>query len=260
MSKTDTLRQQPNGGQNGAGPYSPELSAVLQKAVPEGLEKNVSNSGVPRATKAVSHEKPDGSKSSPSDRTVLQQHVDYWDFDNDGKIYPLDTYRGFCNIGFPRIMSFIAIFVIHGTFSYWSQDSWMPDPFFSLLTKNIHRTRHGSDSQTYDPEGRFVPEKFEEIFSKHDKANKGGLYLREMIDMAKNVRKIMDPVGWSAMAFEWGATYYLLHNKEGYVSKEHIRGVYDGSLFYQLDEANSKRKSQHKSKKHHKSQHKSKHI
>ena len=48
-------------------------------------------------------------------------------------------------------------FVIHSAFSWWSQDSWLPDPFFSILTKNIHRTRHGSDSQIYDSEGRFVP-------------------------------------------------------------------------------------------------------
>lgn len=35
---------------------------------------------------------------------------DYWDFDNDGKIYPWDTYKGFYNIGFPPILAFISMY------------------------------------------------------------------------------------------------------------------------------------------------------
>lgn len=56
-------------------------------------------------------------------------------------------------------------------------------------------------------------QKFEELFSKYDKNNKGGLTLHELIDLARSVRKIMDPVGWTASALEWGATYYIAHNK-----------------------------------------------
>lgn len=54
---------------------------------PLGYNRNVcfqiTNPGLPRANKAVSAEKPSGGRS-PSDRSVLQQHVDFFDFDKDG--------------------------------------------------------------------------------------------------------------------------------------------------------------------------------
>lgn len=212
-----------------------QLPWQLKKPVPEDLDNFLKNPGAPRAVIAASKEAPDGSIQSNRNRTVLQQHVDYWDFDNDGKIYPLDTYRGFYNIGFPPILAFLSVFVIHSAFSWWSQDSWLPDPFFSILTKNIHRTRHGSDSQIYDSEGRFVPQKFEELFTKYDKTGKGGLSLWELLEMTAAVRKIMDPFGWSAAQFEWLSTYYVCHNKDGYIEKEKIRRVYDGTLFPELE-------------------------
>ena len=33
----------------------------------------------------------------------------------------------------------------------------------------------GSDSGVFDTEGRYVPQRFEELMSKYDKDNKGGL-------------------------------------------------------------------------------------
>jgi peroxygenase len=72
-------------------------------------------------------------------------------------IWPTATYVGFRKVGFHPILSFIAIFVIHGTFSFASQDGWLPDLRMPIYVKNIHRTKHGSDSEVYDTEGRFVP-------------------------------------------------------------------------------------------------------
>lgn len=100
---------------------------------------------------------------NPSQRTVLQQHCDFWDEDKDGIIYPMDTYRfanaasksalsithgthlghpvcrGFRKIGAPVWMSFLAIFFIHGSFSYWTLPGWIPDPTFPIYTARIHK-------------------------------------------------------------------------------------------------------------------------
>jgi hypothetical protein len=47
----------------------------------------------------------------------------------------------------------------------------------------IHRTKHGSDSGVYDTEGRFIPQRFEDLFSKFDVNGKGGLDFDDIQDM-----------------------------------------------------------------------------
>ena len=51
----------------------------------------------------------------------------------------------------------------------------IPDPQFPIIIKNVDRCKHGSDSETYDTEGNYVPQKFEEVFSKYAKTRKDGL-------------------------------------------------------------------------------------
>lgn len=53
---------------------------------------------------------------------------------------------GFRRLGFGRLVSFLAVPFIHGSFSYPTNPSWLPDPFFRLYQKNMHRSKHGSDS------------------------------------------------------------------------------------------------------------------
>jgi peroxygenase len=95
----------------------------------------------------------------------------------------------------------------------------------------MHRTKHGSDSETYDTEGRFVPDKFEAIFSKFDKEGKGGLNLRDIGDMVHQNMNVNDFVGWIAERLEWYTFYLLAANEDGIITKEKIRAMYDGSLF-----------------------------
>lgn len=114
----------------------------------------------------------------------------------------MDTYRGFREIGFNIFLSALSMFVIHANFSYPSCPSIIPDPFFRLYLSNIHKTKHGSDTGTYDNEGRFVPQKFEDFFSKYGDGEKDGLTAQEIWEGLKGQRGIMDPIGWGGAAFE----------------------------------------------------------
>jgi hypothetical protein len=132
---------------------------------------------------------------------VLQQHCDFFDPDNDGVIFPSDTYRGFHKLGFGILLSLLAVFIIHPNFSYPTLNSYIPDPLFRIYTARIHKDKHGSGSGTYDTEGRFVPQKFEDMFSKYAE---GGdtLTLWQVTKMLKGQRLIADPIGWGGAFFE----------------------------------------------------------
>jgi peroxygenase len=228
----------------------PEAPITIKRPVAIEADKFIPKPGIARANKAVSTERPHGADSSP-DRLVIQQHIDFWDADHDGIIYPLDTFRGFHKIGFNWFLSFIAIFVIHGTFSWWSSDSWIPSPRFPIYIKNSFKLKHGSDSGTFDTEGRYVPQHFEDNFAKYAKKQKDALTLREVVNMIIGNRNIMDPVGWTAAALEWGALYYIAHNEQGFLTKERVRANYDGTLWYTLARENEARKKAAKEKRAH---------
>ena len=164
---------------------------------------------------------------------VVQQHASYWDFDNDGVIWPQDTYRGFRQWGWMIPLALLGTFIINLNLSYPTVSGLLPDPFFRIYIKNLHKDKHGSDSMSYDNEGRFRAQNFEDFFSKYDRGNKGGLDLGDIMRAHKGQRMVFDFFGWSAMALEWLATYLLLWPEDGIMRKEDVRKVFDGSIFQQ---------------------------
>lgn len=139
--------------------------------------------------------------SKHSHQTVLQQHVDFFDQDRDGVIWPSDTYIGFHRLGFGVILSLIAAFIIHINFSLPTAKGWLPDPLFRINMVNMSRTKHGGDTGTYDSEGRFVPQKFEEIFTKYA-GGRGYLTFWEGVEMLRGQRNVNDVIGWGGAVFE----------------------------------------------------------
>ncbi|KAK3290200.1 Caleosin related protein-domain-containing protein [Chaetomium fimeti] len=229
----------------------PNCPATSERQQATGSDAFLEKPGIARANLAVSAEVPDGSPTSKGaamrDYTVLQQHVLFWDRDGDSEIYPWDTYVGFRDLGFSVLFSLLAVVIINVNFSYPTRlaVSWWPDLWFRVYVGSIHKAKHGSDSGTYDKEGRFVPQMFEDVFAKWDVHGAGSLSAGELWHMIKGHRLAADPFGWGAAIFEFGTTWLLLQ-KDGRVSKEDLRQTYDGTIFWRIKEARERGKGWNK--------------
>lgn len=121
--------------------------------------------------------------------------------DKDGVIYPTDTFWGFHKLGFGIFLSLISVFIIHGNFSYPTLHGYLPDPLFRIYVQNIHKDKHGSDTNTYDTEGRFNPQKFEDMFAKYA-GGRDYMTIWDVLAMLKGQRLVADPIGWGGAFFE----------------------------------------------------------
>lgn len=196
-----------------------------------------------RALEAVDPEHINGSMDYDNNgMSVLQQHCAFFDKDKDRIIYPSDTYNGFRAIGVNTILSLVAAVLIHVAFSYYTLPGWIPSLKLPIYIDNIHKAKHGSDSETYDTEGRFAPEKFDAIFSKYAIKDPNKLTFMEIQGMLKANRNSNDFLGWGAAELEWTFLYHIGKNKEGFLEKETIRRMFDGSLWEILAKQNSSRK------------------
>ncbi|KAL9006318.1 MAG: hypothetical protein Q9188_000917 [Gyalolechia gomerana] len=192
-------------------PYIPKISDRLIDA------------GTARATLAASKESPngttvDGYAANSQRRTVIQQHVTYWDRDNDNIIWPRDTYIGCHVFGWGVALSLFAAVVINIGLSFSTVPGILPDPFFRIYIGNLYKAKHGSDSMMYDNQGRFRPQQLEDIFAKHNRGEKGGLDAGDVWVFWKEQRMVFDLFGWTACAIEY------------------VRAIYDGSIFYRRAE------------------------
>ncbi|KAF8060816.1 Caleosin related protein-domain-containing protein [Lyophyllum atratum] len=168
------------------------------------------------------------------DDGALKSHVAFFDQDGDGIIWPSDTYEGFRDLKFGVLFSLYAVLLIHASFSWITYGTLLPDPYFRLRVENMHKAKHGSDSECYTTTGAFDEDRFNDMFDRYSAEPHTHLTFSEGLSMIHGNRNVFDPFGWATAAFEWLTTYLVLWPQDGKMKKQDIRGVYDGNLFYEV--------------------------
>ncbi|KAL6605837.1 hypothetical protein ACP70R_041490 [Stipagrostis hirtigluma subsp. patula] len=164
--------------------------------------------------------------------TDLMHHVEFFDKNKDGVITITESIQSFIAIGCDPAFATSAATATHSAFGPLTTPPGKL-PSLNIHVSHIHGAIHGSDSGAYDKKGSFVPKNFDKIFQKHSHIKRDALAWWEVEEMLIANRDL-NPISCPAAETEWQLIYFLGKDSRGYLHKDTVRGIYDGTVFPKL--------------------------
>jgi peroxygenase len=184
-------------------------------------------------------------KKTAKARTALQLHVDFFDRNGDGFINTYETAAGLRAIGLPggRVAAWLAAKAIHiglpkthGGGHWWQR--------FTIDTAIIHKGVHGSDTGAYDDNGNYVHARYLAIFV-YDTDKNNAIDTKELENLyAGNKTKsggLASKAEFKILMVVAGVKNPKTGLKE--LSRDTLRSLYDGTLFYKLERRENAKKA-----------------
>ncbi|KAF8298206.1 hypothetical protein DL93DRAFT_2091354 [Clavulina sp. PMI_390] len=187
-------------------------------------------------------------------RPPIHRHIDFFDTDKDGIVWPSDTARGLYKVGFKWVTAWVIAFVGHIGFApltvphpkltdivdlwslFWFLPSlvwsYIPDPFLRIYAGNLEFAKHTASTHTWNQEGWYEDDKFQKIWAFSGSPNKDTLTYPEAMTMIKSYRHgISDGWGLFKGPFEWTLLFWVVNPADGKVTKDQVKSVYAGTIF-----------------------------
>ncbi|OTB07450.1 hypothetical protein M426DRAFT_8819 [Hypoxylon sp. CI-4A] len=174
--------------------------------------------------------------------SILKQNAEYFDMDQDGVIWPRDTYKGCRKLGWGTPSSALAVLVLHTTLSYPTGQGYAPDPSLRIRYENPHHGERGNA----DEKGHLGPNlACEHILTKYECNSQSGMDRRDVVKFWNDQKSTSGFRDWSITVFEWLALYALLRPKDGVLHNTDIRSAFDGSILYKKAEERQRKVDTH---------------
>ncbi|OAY25297.1 probable peroxygenase 4 isoform X1 [Manihot esculenta] len=200
------------------------------------LSSSLLSSNSMDSTYSIISDKQEKGKFKPDRGNPLQRHSFFFDRNQDGTVYPWETYQGFRAIGAGVLLSTLGAIVINIGFSHSTRPGKFPSLLFPIELRNIVLAKHGSDTDVYDKKGRFIKNNFEDIFRNYARTNSDALTKSELREMRRANKEHKDYFGWVAAWFEWFFSYHLFKDERGLMKKDTVRGIFYETAFEEREE------------------------